>query len=186
MRLFAAVALGSIARRAIAESQSILRAATDVPLRWVLPEQLHVTLKFFGDVETPRAEGVVAALSAPVSQPPFDVTLGGLGAFPPRGAPRALWMGVRGGAAPLLALQREIDQRARRLGFEAEDGGFHPHLTIARSKRSRPSDRSALLAHPAFDRDVVQRVDCVVLYESVLSSGPPRYVELARANLTGI
>lgn len=186
MRLFAAIDLDAPAREAIAEGQAALRAAIDVELRWVQPAQLHITLVFLGEVSESQAGAVAASLARPISMPSFDLTLSGLGAFPPRGAPRALWIGVRDGVPALLALHEEVLSRLRAAGLDARAGVLHPHLTIARFKRSRPRDRQLVARSPVFDRAIRQKIDHVSLYQSELSSGPPRYVELARANLTSI
>jgi len=104
--------------------------------------------------------------------------------FPPRGAPRVLWVGVVAGVLPLSELQRELAQRIAALGIALEDRPFHPHLTLARWRESRSSDRErALTAAP---RGVIARA-CVggaTLYQSRLSASGPSYTALARANLT--
>jgi len=186
MRLFAALDLDGPAREAIVKGQGALRAAVDAELRWVQPPQLHITLVFLGEVSTSQASAAVAALTRPISQFPFELTLAGLGAFPPRGAPRALWIGIRDGLPDVLALHREISSRLREAGVDPGAGALRPHLTIARFKRSRPRDRQVIAQHHEFERAIGQKIDHVTLYQSELSSGPPRYVELARANLTSI
>ncbi len=186
MRLFAALDLDEPARRAVEEGQAALRAAIDADLRWVQPAQLHLTLVFLGELTDSRIDRPIAALTPPVPQSAFEIILAGLGVFPPRGAPRALWTGIREGEASVLALHREVVTRLRQVGLDRASGPFHPHLTIARFRRSRPADRHAVLEHPAFERAIRQKIDHVTLYKSELSSGPPRYVELARANLTSI
>src|SRR5262249_49098694 len=97
VRLFVAVELGERARAAIAEEQGRLRAiaAKGSRVRWVGPEQLHLTLVFLGEVDPARAAGVVQAIGRPIERAPIELTFAGIGAFPPRGAPRALWIGLR-------------------------------------------------------------------------------------------
>jgi 2'-5' RNA ligase len=184
MRLFAALDLDVPARDAIAAGQSIIRAAADLDLRWVQPAQLHLTLVFLGEIPDSQADAVVRSFQGPVPLPAFEVVLAGLGVFPPRGAPRAVWIGVREGESLLRALHGEIACRVREAGVEAEEGGYRPHLTLARFKRSRPADRHAIVRQTVFERGIRQKIDHATLYQSVLSSGPPRYVERARANLT--
>jgi 2'-5' RNA ligase len=184
MRLFAALDLDTPAREAIASGQASLRAAVDLELRWVQPAQLHLTLTFLGEVPASQADDVVRSFSGSVPLPAFEIVLAGLGVFPPRGAPRAVWTGVRDGESALRALHAEVARRVRDAGFAAGDGAFRPHLTLARFKRSRPADRYLVLRQTAFERGIRQKIDHATLYQSELSSGPPRYVELARANLT--
>jgi RNA 2',3'-cyclic 3'-phosphodiesterase len=186
MRLFAALDLDAAARRAVAEVQGAVRSALDTDLRWVSSDQMHLTLVFLGDVPTFRVDGIVASLSKPWPQPPFDILFAGLGVFPLRGAPRALWMGIREGEANLQALQLEIANRAASVHRDAAPGRFRPHLTLARFRRSRPADGRAVRDLAPIEPGIRQRIDHVTLYESVLSSGPPRYRQLARANLTSL
>lgn len=187
MRLFVAVDVDEAARAAIAEEQRRLRAASDgvSPVRWVRPEHLHLTLVFLGEVENARAEEVVAAIGRPVNRAPIDVTFAGFGAFPPRGAPRALWLGIGAGETELCDLQRALAMRVAQLEIPVESRPFSAHLTLGRWKASRPSDRTHL-ARAFHDRVVARtRIDRATLYQSRLSSAGPTYTELARAVLTG-
>ena len=186
MRLFAAIDLDERARLAVAAVQATLSRAFDRDsIRWVQPDQMHITLVFLGEVPLERVGEASEHLAVPVAQAPFDLRLQGLGAFPPRGAPRALWIGVREGADQLQLLQREIADRLKR-PVDPGAGLFRPHLTLARFRRSRPSDRHVLRDQPTAERGIGLRIDHVTLYDSVLSSGPPRYTALARANLTSL
>ena len=184
MRLFIAIDLDDAARAAIAAEAS--RLAQRIPrrssLRWLKPVQLHLTLVFLGEVDDGRAAAIAAAMDAAVDLPPFDAALEGFGVFPPRGAPRVLWVGVGDGAATLIELERRLAGRVERLGVEIEPRPFHPHLTLARWRDSRPGDRRALDEAP---RGVVARlwVDHATLYRSRLSPGGSIYTPLARATL---
>jgi 2'-5' RNA ligase len=195
MRLFVAIDLDDRARAAVAAEQKRL-AALDPggsPLRWVRSEQLHLTIAFIGEVEESRASLAASALSEGVDQPPFEVVFEGLGVFPPRGAPRALWVGVGRGEAALRALAHGIAEVLARAGFVLEGRPFSPHLTLARWKTSRPGDRLRILAEGAGPRrsagsapgiQARVAVDHATLYCSRLSSSGPSYTGLARANLT--
>src|SRR5689334_23708597 len=102
MRLFVAVDLDDAARAAIALEQKRLTARGELgSLRLVRPDHIHLTLVFLGEVAADRAAAIVDAIAAPISQAPFDVTFGGVGMFPERGAPRTLWLGVSTGATEL-------------------------------------------------------------------------------------
>ena len=190
MRLFVAVELDDAARRAIAaEQKRILSALEDGAdqIRPVRPEQMHVTLVFLGEVGDAPAGAVIDACGRSIDAHPFDVVFAGLGVFPPRGAPRALWIGVDAGSGDLAALQQEMAARMARLGCAKEDGAFRPHLTLGRWRRSRPSDRGCALALMSHTPAVRCRVDRVILYRSELPSAQhagPTYTALARANLT--
>jgi RNA 2',3'-cyclic 3'-phosphodiesterase len=186
VRLFAAVDLDDEARASIAAVQRRLRPAGGSGPRWVRPEQLHLTLVFIGQVDDAKASDLSNAFAAASERPPFEVTFAGLGAFPSHGAPRALWIGVRQGAADLSALHTEMAQRVARFGLPLEGRAFRPHLTLARWKRSRPSDRRRVLeAMPPGERAIARIVvEHVTLYQSRLSPAGSTYIPLARANLT--
>jgi RNA 2',3'-cyclic 3'-phosphodiesterase len=185
MRLFVAVDVDDPARASIGAEQSRLRsnASGGSALRWVRPEQLHMTLVFLGNVDDARAEAVACAYAEPFARPPFDLLFRGLGVFPPGGAPRALWVGVAEGEAELRDLQRELAARAHRLQIPLEERPFSPHLTLARWKTSRASDRR-ILDHASTSALARVRVDCATLYRSQLSSSGPAYTALARVTLT--
>jgi len=102
--------------------------------KWVKKEQFHITLKFLGDV-TP---GQITALDTNFSRlggvRPFDVSLGGLGAFPSAARPKTLWLGVGEGADSLSRLASFVGRASEASGCERERRKFHPHLTLARTR----------------------------------------------------
>ena len=185
MRLFIALDLSDEAREAIAAEQTRIAAALDgAALRWVKPEQAHLTLVFLGHVDSERVTSVVEAVAADVDLAPFEMVLGGPGVFPSRGAPRVLWIGAAAGAAQLVALQRRLSARVAALGVELDERLFHPHLTIGRWRASRPSDRDRALA-AAWPGPIARvSVHRATLYESRLSPSGPAYTALTHANLT--
>ena len=187
MRLFVAADVPDAAREAIAAEQKRLASVlggSAGSLRWVKPEHSHLTLVFLGDVEDARVPSVVESVGRDVDAAPFDIVFEGLGAFPPRGAPRVLWIGVGAGAAALIDLQRELAQRIAALGVPLEDRPFHPHLTLARWRESRPPDRQRAGAHAPHGAVARARIAGATLYQSRLSPAGPTYTALARANLT--
>ena len=98
--------------------------------RWIRDRQFHVTLQFIGPVEGPAMQSITEALHG-VRSDPFELTLAGLGHFPPRGEPRVLWVGVAGGEE-LLELHRQVERVLKRAGIPPEDRKWSPHLTLAR------------------------------------------------------
>jgi RNA 2',3'-cyclic 3'-phosphodiesterase len=186
MRLFVAVDLDEPSRAAVAAEQERLRRALRdaTPPRWTNPDQIHLTLAFLGEVQPPVAAGLQDDFRAPLALDPFDLVLAGLGVFPPRGAPRALWICAREGASELHALHRAIAGWLTRRGIPLESRPFSPHLTIARWKTARPSDRGRVLRHASDGIVARLRVDHATLYQSRVSSAGAAYTELARATLT--
>ena len=187
LRLFAAVDLSAEAREAIAAQQKRIAAAlaaSGSSMKWVKPEQAHLTLVFLGNVDASRAATVVETVARNVDLAPFDMVLEGVGVFPPRGAPRVLWVGVDGGAQEVTALQREMASRVGGLGIALEDRPFSPHLTIGRWRESRPPDRERAIGGASRGVLARVRVESATLYQSQLSSAGPAYTALAHANLT--
>jgi 2'-5' RNA ligase len=187
MRLFVAADVPDAAREAIAAEQKRLASViggSAGSLRWMRPDHSHLTLVFLGDVGDAHVQAVAEAIGRGVDAPAFDIVFEGVGAFPPQGAPRVLWIGVGDGATPLIALQREFANRMSALGLPLEDRGFHPHLTLARWRDSRPGDRARALAHARQGAMARARIAGSTLYQSRLSSSGPSYTVLARATLT--
>lgn len=187
MRLFVAADLPEEARQAVAVEQKRIASTlggSAGTLKWVKPDHAHLTLVFLGDVEETRVPAVVEAAGRDVDATPFDITLDTIGVFPPRGAPRVLWIGVSSGASRLSELQRGLAQRIAALGIALEDRPFHPHLTLARWRESRSPDRERALTAAPQDVIARARVDGATLYQSRLSPSGPSYTALARANLT--
>jgi 2'-5' RNA ligase len=109
----------------------LLAAMGGVPnARWQSDEQLHLTLRYIGEVDRPLAEDIALAL-AQVRFPPIEASLSGAGEFDSRGRPNAIWAGVRPHDA-LAMLHRKLDQAMVRLGLEPERRAYLPHITLAR------------------------------------------------------
>ena len=104
---------------------------------WVHPEQLHLTLRFIGEVEQQTMMAIKAALTR-VSFPPFLLTLCGVGHFPPRSHPRVLWVGMDPCRA-LTQLQQEVELALFDAGIPPDERPFSPHLTLARLKDTPPA-----------------------------------------------
>lgn len=102
-------------------------------MRWVKPEGIHLTLKFFGEVPPERGSELERALQTSViAAQPFNLEMGGLGVFPDPFRPRVLWLGLSGDLEKLHALQQAIEAVCTPLGFAPEGRAFSPHLTLGR------------------------------------------------------
>lgn len=102
--------------------------------RWQSEDQLHLTLRFIGEVDRHRAGDIHAALGG-IHQPPFEIALNGIGHFDRRGWPDAVWAGVAP-HEPLHALHKKVDAALSRVGVAPDQRAFLPHITLARLKRS--------------------------------------------------
>ena len=126
-RLFVALPLPAPVRAALAPLATPLDGVA-----WTDPEQLHLTLRFLGDISDEKVRRIVTHLAA-VRVEPFVLPLEGLGAFPPKGAPQVLWLGVGRGHPRLHQLRQRIDDALLAAGLhDLEVRTFHPHVTLAR------------------------------------------------------
>jgi len=179
VRLFLAVLLPDEVRAALAaEVQRLQRVARDVA--WVAPDNLHVTLKFLGEVEPGRVEAVGAALG-PVAKTTaaFDVEVLGLGAFPSPTRPRVVWAGLGAGAAPLAALAGRVDAALATAAFAPETRPFAGHVTLGRVREPQRAPRlAAALDAGASRRFGLVAVDRIALVRSDLSPRGARYTVL--------
>jgi len=107
-------------------------------LRWVRPEAIHLTLKFFGDIPESAVADIAAVVEpAAAGAAPFSLAIGGAGVFPDQRRPRVLWLGMNGDVPRLLLFQQGLEAELGRIGFPAEERPFRPHLTLARIKSPR-------------------------------------------------
>ncbi len=138
-RLFIAIELPDDVRRALARVQAdFIRRAPEHLLRLVRPEGIHLTLKFLGDVPIKQLGAIGDALDQAVSgQAPFHLTVAGIGCFPNTRRPNTVWLGVEGDVRSLRSLHLQVEKYIAPLGYPTEDRGFTPHLTLARTQRSR-------------------------------------------------
>ena len=180
VRAFFAVELPEAVRAEAANVARALRDEVGAGLRLTPVENLHLTLKFLGDVAQdvlPRLLARAAVRLAP--ERPFEVTLAGLGAFPNARAARVVWIGAGAGAAPLAKLARKLEAAGKGVGAPRERRPFHAHLTLARLREPR---RVPIERLPGPDSGGFS-VEEVVLYESRLSSSGASYSPLARLPL---
>ena len=134
--------------------------------RWQSDEQIHLTLRFVGEVDRHRLRDIDAALCG-IHHRPFEIAVNGLGTFDRRGQPEVIWAGVAP-HAPLHALHNKVDQAIARVGIEPEQRAYLPHITLARLKRSSGTVRDLIeqsggLTTPPF------AVDRFALFESRLT-----------------
>ena len=176
MRLFVAVNLPEDTRRSALAATRTLRESR-LPVKWLDQDALHVTLKFLGEVEKQGVEAIGRALTDAVrAVKPFDLGLGGLGAFPDSERPRVFWLGVEHHPA-LELLANDVERALSPLGYLSELKPFQPHVTLGRAKKTaRPK---SLAAWPEISSGVefadVVPVESVDLMESVTGRSGPSY-----------
>jgi len=188
-RLFVAVELEEVVRQALGELQAQLRGRGLNGLRWVRPEGIHLTLKFLGETPREKVGEIAEALSrSTAGVRPHELTLGKVGTFGSRNAPRVLWVDLADGVEETGRLQAQVERELAALGFPREDRGFSPHLTLARVRPESARAVAGLLAEAVAavkaPRATVH-VREVSLMLSKLGPGGPVYTRLEAFPLTG-
>jgi 2'-5' RNA ligase len=163
--------------RKLTEVQGIL-ANTGADLKLVKPQNIHMTVRFLGDISPPMVDAIYEEMKQ-ISFSPFVVELRGLGAFPKLSYPRVVWAGIRKGADELADVFEQLEPRLRGLGFKPETRGFSPHLTIARVRSGRNKGRLAEVIRELEDVDFgVVNAECLKLKKSDLTPRGPIYTTL--------
>jgi 2'-5' RNA ligase len=176
VRLFVAVRLPDEVRRALGAAIDQLRTVAR-GVSWVASENLHITLKFLGEVDAGIVESLDSALAgAATGVPAFPLEVRGLGAFPTAKRPRVVWAGIGAGAEPLAALAGRVNAALARLRFPPDDRPFSGHITLGRVREPQRDQALASALEHAGDR-VFGRlaVADVVLVRSDLSPNGARH-----------
>ncbi|MGB8980984.1 MAG: RNA 2',3'-cyclic phosphodiesterase [Anaerolineales bacterium] len=185
LRAFIAIEIPLEIRQAICKAASNLRQGSGALVRWVPTENMHLTLKFLGDVSPANVELLTQMLRAEADLfSGFEIQLGGLASFPNLKRPRVIYVGIQAPAA-LEALQRGIDSASRRLGYESEERGFSPHLTIGRVRQTVTGAEQQQIRRALEETNIdslgTARVDSVHLYKSDLKPTGSVYTRLFSA-----
>lgn len=179
MRVFVGIALPSELQDRLSDLQSGVAGA-----RWLDPGNLHMTLRFVGDVSEAEATELDAELSL-IQDRAFELHLSGVGAFERKRRVHSLWAGVEKSEA-LVHLQAKVEQTVVRAGFEPEGRKYKPHITVARLKRGAARDAGTYMeSHNAFAAGPV-RVHAFTLFQSHLNRDGARYEALAEYPLVSL
>ena len=180
MRCFVALALPPAVRKLLVQVQEALRRA-DAHVKWVEEENLHLSLKFLGDLDGDAVARLKGILSVEALRwPRMALTYEGVGTFPDRGVPRVVWAGCTGDLETLAGLAGAIERSAEQVGVPRERHPFVAHLTLGRVKSDRNAKR--LLSAIENQRRVPLGTDDArefVLYQSTLTDKGPLYEALA-------
>jgi 2'-5' RNA ligase len=180
VRSFVAATVSDGARSQTAALLAELRGMALPGVRWVGPEQMHLTLAFLGEVTQEFIEAARGALASAVAGVrAFDAQLGGLGAFPSLGRARVVWVGMKQGRDGVVHLQREVVRALAGVGYVPEARLFSLHLTLGRLRE--PADVTTVEA-VRFESERF-RIDRVVLFQSVLRPEGPVYTRLSESRL---
>jgi 2'-5' RNA ligase len=189
MRIFCAVELPEDVRARIAAHVSNLREKAthnSLKISWERAEKLHLTLKFLGEIEAGRIEALMRAANraAGVGGGKFALSLRVAGAFPARGNPRVLWLGLHDATGLLAQLHERLEAECERENFPREPRAFRPHITIARVRTPNAAARQLAALHCATDFVPVEFDVCeFVVMRSRLDASGSRYTPLSKHEL---
>ena len=184
LRSFLAVELPELILNRIGEIQRDLKSSR-ADVRWVSPENIHLTLKFFGTIEESIIESIIKLTEGPVRGTPlFFLKIQGMGAFPNLKNPRVIWMGFQEGKEIIVAIQKQLEREFEKIGVQPEDRPFHPHLTLGRMRSNRGKDELVRGMERYREEEFGNfQVEKVVLIKSDLKPTGPIYTALREIRL---
>lgn len=177
MRTFVAIDISDEARNTLASIQSELKDSK-ADVKWVEPKNIHLTLKFLGEISEETFLNVKNVLDEISSQNrPFQIEIVGLGAFPDLKRPRVIWAGIENGKTYIRELAKKIDSALLKYGFKEEQRGFVAHITLGRFRSLKNIDRLRSILSPIIDnwKVLIVPVSEICLYKSTLTSTGPLY-----------
>ena len=182
MRTFIAIELSKDIKEALARVESHLKySGADV--KWVASENIHLTLKFLGEISEEKCEEVKTALDEVAkSTIPFEVSLKDIGAFPKIEFPRVIWIGLDKGTKESIELAAKIDEALSKIGFNKEARPFAAHLTIGRVRSAKNKDalKENIAKHPP-EAAGHHLASSVILFHSELTPAGSIYTKLHEA-----
>jgi RNA 2',3'-cyclic 3'-phosphodiesterase len=184
IRSFLAIELPATVQTKIGKIEEDL-GSTSADVRWVSPGKIHLTLKFFGNIEESKIDSIITAIKGPInSAKPFHLSVRGTGAFPSLKNPRVIWIGLVDAGGILAALQKEVESSLEKIGFEPEDRSFRPHLTLGRVKSNRGKEELVKSVEKYREEEIgTFQVEKTVLFKSDLTPTGPVYTRLREVNL---
>jgi 2'-5' RNA ligase len=184
IRAFIAIELPETIKSSIETIQARLKSL-ELPLRWVRVENIHLTMKFLGEIEEIEIGSIESALQDSVKmQAPLMLSAKGVGVFPGIRRPRILWVGIHDHETGLAGLQKSIEKQLHRIGYSKEGRPFKGHLTIGRAKGyvDERKLKEALDSFLAFESSPFTVTE-FFMFRSVLKPGGPEYTKLIRISI---
>jgi len=187
MRTFIAFELAQEIKNYLALIQEELKkSAADV--KWVLPQNIHLTLKFIGEIDEELSEGITKIIEKIAgSQTPFSLSLASLGAFPKINSPRVIWVGVDKGKVESEKIARALGEELEKIGIPAEKRKFSSHITIGRVRSMKNREKLTACLNELCAKEKVAKpqiqISKITLYKSTLTPKGPIYEILKEASL---
>jgi len=178
IRTFIAIEIDQNLKKILTDAQNRFKEI-DCSVKWVRPENMHLTLKFLGDVPVKKIDLLKHSLKKIFFMPSFETELTELGGFPSIERPRILWAGLSDEQGYLTTLVKTLEHDLGKIGFRKDRKSFHPHLTIGRIRTPKNIDRlSKTISDYPLPSGMKQTVRTVTLYQSTLTPTGPIYEPL--------
>ena len=183
IRAFIAIELDGTIKKVIKDIQSNLKKS-GADVKWVALDNIHLTLKFLGNVESRKIPIITKAIwQIAIQMYPFAITINSLGGFPSLNNPRIIWIGIDEGRSDLIELSRYSEEKLGCLGFKSEIRSFKPHITIGRVRSELNRHYlSKEIKNFKFPGILSQAVNSITLFKSTLTQKEPIHEVLSRIN----
>ncbi len=188
MRTFIAIEIPDSLRQELSQLQQDLRES-GADVKWVGPQNLHLTLKFLGDTPEEKIKDIKEVLCKIAGETGgCELNLAGLGVFPKLDFPRVVWVGIEKGKEKLIRLAGIIEERLSKLGFPEEKRTFSAHLTLGRVRSPKNKDRLKKIIEERtnFKAKSLMNVNKLILFRSQLTPQGPIYTKLTEFNLLNL
>jgi len=183
IRCFIAIELSPDIKQALGRIEAELEKNIS-GVKWVKPENIHLTLKFLGSIDKETVEGIKKILDDIAGGArPFKIRLSAAGAFPDPSRPRVIWVGIDEGKDESTRLADGIEEKAAALGIEKESRPFHPHLTLARVKFIKDKDAVKRALPSLKVPQAEMTADKITLFRSTLMGAGPVYTAIHEVSL---
>jgi 2'-5' RNA ligase len=187
MRAFVAIELPKEIRDSLSDIQEKLKTA-QADVKWVRPQNIHLTLKFLGDINEEQLAKINLILDTlSKDKKNFSIRIASLGAFPKIDYPRVIWAGIDRGESQTQELAKALEERAEKIGIPKEDRKFSSHITIGRIRSNLRKDKlvAGLKELQGYFNETPQefKVNKITLFKSTLTPRGPIYEILKEANL---
>lgn len=187
MRTFIAIALPQEIKDSLGRLQNQLKTC-GADVKWVEPNNIHLTLKFLGDIDDKKLDKIMRILEDTAkNKNPFQMRIFSIGAFPKMNFPRVIWVGVDKGDSETKQIAEALEEKIAKIGIPKEDRPFSSHITIGRTRSSLNRERLVedlkTLANNFGQENLEFAVTKITLFKSTLTPKGPIYEVLKETNL---
>ena len=187
MRTFIAIELHESIRSYLSNVQKQL-GSTGADVKWVAPQNIHLTLKFLGEIDNLKLENIIKILEGCVTdRKSFPVSVSSIGAFPKLNYPRVIWAGIDKGDKEIKQIVKFLEEKIQKIGIPKEERAFSSHITIGRVRSSKNKDKLVAGLNKLTENKEAPALQFnlskITLFKSTLTLSGPIYEALKEANL---